>query len=106
MICMLYNTGKNIGGEFCEKISMGEDVCARVMSPQFLSVAAASRTQQEKIIIMIGGDAGGRSSIDHDSRRWTPLDATAGRPRSRGGPTWYSRVFIEYQLFYKKIKYI
>ena len=53
MICMLYNTGKNIGGEFCEKISMGEDVCARVMSPQFLSVAAASRTQQEKIIIMI-----------------------------------------------------
>lgn len=59
-----------------------EDVCARVMSPQFLSVAAASRPQQEKIIIMIGGDAGGRSSIDHDSRRWTPLDATAGRPRS------------------------
>ena len=53
MICMLYNTGKNIGGEFCEKISMGEDVCARVMSPQFLSVAAASRPQQEKIIIKI-----------------------------------------------------
>jgi len=30
-----------------------EDVCARVMSPQFLSVAAASWPQQEKIIIKI-----------------------------------------------------